>query len=146
MTPEEKAAAALKRKQIRDNVSAAAKGGCCFVPDAVMFAVRNASGGGCVQIRGSIEPVLPRKLYRKGTIFDTVQQYFFLFPLPIIVSVVCPTGPNPPLRLARRPNRGHIGGGGVGPPPAVHAYDVFVATVLRVSLCASQTRSDTCTG
>ena len=36
------------------------------------------------------------------------------FSPPIIVSVVCPTGtgPHPPLRLARRPNRGHIGGGG----------------------------------
>ena len=34
---------------------------------------------------------------------------FFCF-LPNTVSVVCPTGPNPPLRLARRPNRGHIGG------------------------------------
>ena len=34
---------------------------------------------------------------------------------PIIVSVACPTGPHPPLRLARRPNRGHIGGGGWTP-------------------------------
>ena len=32
----------------------------------------------------------------------------FLFFLPIIVSVACPTGPHPPLRLARRPNRDHI--------------------------------------
>ena len=40
-------------------------------------------------------------------------------PPPIIVSVVCPTSPHPPLRLARRPNRGHIRGGGAGPPPAV---------------------------
>ena len=47
--------------------------------------------------------------------------------LPIIVSVACPTGPLPPLRLARRPNRGHIEGG-VGPPPAVHAYDDFIAS------------------
>ena len=93
MTPEEKAAAALKRKQIRDNVSAAAKGGCCFVPDAVMFAVRNASGGGCVQIRGSIEPVLPRKLYRKGTIFDTVQQYFLFSPFPLLFLSSAPLAP-----------------------------------------------------
>ena len=40
---------------------------------------------------------------------------FFFFSLPIIVSVACPTGPHPPLRLARRPNRGHIGGGGWTP-------------------------------
>ena len=54
--------------------------------------------------------------------------YFFsFFFLTIVVSVACPTGPHPPLRLARRPNRGHIGGG-VGPPPAVHAYDVFIAS------------------
>ena len=37
---------------------------------------------------------------------------FSFFFLPIIVSVAWPTGPHPPLRLARRPNRGHIGGGG----------------------------------
>ena len=35
--------------------------------------------------------------------------------LPIIISVVCPTGPHRPIRLARRPNRGHIGGGGWTP-------------------------------
>ena len=34
----------------------------------------------------------------------------FIFSLSIIVSVVCPTCPHPPLRLARRPNRGHMGG------------------------------------
>ena len=50
-----------------------------------------------------------------------------LFLLPIIVSVACPTSPHPPLRLARRPNRGHIGGGGWA-PPAVHACDVFIAS------------------
>ena len=38
--------------------------------------------------------------------------FFFL---PIIVSVVCPTGAYPPLRLARRPNQGHVGGGGWTP-------------------------------
>ena len=32
---------------------------------------------------------------------------FPFFSSPAIVSVVCPTGPFPPLRLARRPNRGH---------------------------------------
>ena len=36
---------------------------------------------------------------------------YFFFLLPIVVSVACPTGPHPPLRLAGRPNRGHIGGG-----------------------------------
>ena len=45
-----------------------------------------------------------------------------LFSPPTIVSVVYPTDPHPPLRPARRPNRGHIGEGGAGPPPAVHAY------------------------
>ena len=40
--------------------------------------------------------------------------FFFVF-LPVIASVACPTGPHPPLRLARRPNRGHIGGGGWTP-------------------------------
>ena len=59
-------------------------------------------------------------------------QIVFFF-LPIIVSVVCPTGPHPPLRLARRPNRGHIGEEGVGPPPAVHAYDVFIARGFSTS-------------
>ena len=32
------------------------------------------------------------------------------FSPPIFVSVVCPTGPYPPLRLAKQP---HIGGGGL---------------------------------
>ena len=52
--------------------------------------------------------------------------FFFLsFFLPVIVSVACSTGPHPPpLRLALRPNRGHIGGG-ERTPPAVHACDVF---------------------
>ena len=38
--------------------------------------------------------------------------YLFIYFFIPIVSVACPTGPHPPLRLARRPNRGHIGGGG----------------------------------
>ena len=48
-----------------------------------------------------------------GSIYEALSNvprahlYFFFF--PIIVSVACPTGPHPPLRLARRPNRGHIG-------------------------------------
>ena len=40
---------------------------------------------------------------------------FCFFSLPTIVSVACPTGPHPPLRLARRPNRGQKGGGGLDP-------------------------------
>ena len=35
------------------------------------------------------------------------QPTFFFF-LPLIVSVACPTGPHPPLRLARRPNIQHV--------------------------------------
>ena len=30
--------------------------------------------------------------------------------LPLLDFVVCPTGPHPPPRLARRPNQGHTGG------------------------------------
>ena len=41
--------------------------------------------------------------------------FSFSFFLPLFVSVVCLTGPHPPLRLARRPNRGHIRRGGVDP-------------------------------
>ena len=40
--------------------------------------------------------------------------FFFLF-FPLLFYVVCTTGPHPPLRLASRPNRGHIGGGGWTP-------------------------------
>ena len=40
--------------------------------------------------------------------------HYFIPPI-IIVVVVCPTGPHPQLRLGRRPNRGHIGGGGLDP-------------------------------
>ena len=46
--------------------------------------------------------------------------HFLLFFPPVNVSVVCPTAPNPPLRLARRPNWGQLGWGGVGPPPKDH--------------------------
>ena len=52
--------------------------------------------------------------FTKGAILHTF--FFSLLFLPIIVSVVdCPTGPHPLLQLARRPNRGHIGGGGWTP-------------------------------
>ena len=44
----------------------------------------------------------------------------------------CPTGPHPPLRLARRPNRGHIGG--VGPLLRyMPIYDVFIASGFSTS-------------
>ena len=48
-----------------------------------------------------------------------------------IVSVVCPAGPHPPLRLARRPNRGHIGGGGWTRTPScgVHVLETTVHQV-----------------
>ena len=36
-------------------------------------------------------------------------KYLYVFSSPVVVSVVCPTGTYPPLRLARRPNRGHVG-------------------------------------
>ena len=49
----------------------------------------------------------------------------------IVVSVVCPTGPYPPLRLARRPNRGHIGGVSDAEPPS---------TVIAVSSLLSPPR------
>ena len=43
-----------------------------------------------------------------GTPGTAVSHTPFFFSLTIVVSVVCPTGPHPPpLRLARRPNRGH---------------------------------------
>ena len=41
--------------------------------------------------------------------------FFFFSFLPLLDFVVCPSGPLPPLLLARRPNRGHIGGGGWTP-------------------------------
>ena len=46
--------------------------------------------------------------------FDQPTAFSYIF-LPVIVSVACPTGPHPPLRLARRPNRVLIGGGGWTP-------------------------------
>ena len=54
--------------------------------------------------------------------------FFSLFSLffPLLFLSSAPLAPHPPLRLARRPNRGHIGGG-PGTPPAVHAFDVFIA-------------------
>ncbi|CAB1096571.1 unnamed protein product [Ectocarpus sp. CCAP 1310/34] len=41
--------------------------------------------------------------------------FFFFFCLSSLDSVVCPSGPYPPLLPARRPNRDHIGGGGWTP-------------------------------
>ena len=60
---------------------------------------------------------LPRFSWRvhAGSTHKLGEFFSSLFFLPIIVSVACPTGPHPPLRLARRPNRGHIGGGGLDP-------------------------------
>ena len=62
----------------------------------------------------------PRELSHYGVISEHYRIFkglttrqpttFFSF-FPTFVSVVCPTGPYPPLRLARRPNRGLIGGG-----------------------------------
>ena len=49
--------------------------------------------------------VLP-EIPRTAT-FGREASLLFFFVLPIFVSVVCPTGPHPPLRLPRRPNRGH---------------------------------------
>ena len=42
---------------------------------------------------------------------DPAARFVFSLSLPIILSAICPTGPHPPPRLARRPNQGHIGGG-----------------------------------
>ena len=40
--------------------------------------------------------------------YSVTMRVIFLSFSPIVVSVVCPTGPHPPLRLARQPNRGNI--------------------------------------
>ena len=74
------------------------------------------------------EGIARNKKHTDNSIFN-----FLIFSHSVIVSVVCPTGPHPPLRLARRPNRGHIGGG-AGPPPAVHAYDAFIASGFSTSI------------
>ena len=53
---------------------------------------------------------------------------------PIIGSVVCPTGPHPPLRLARRPNRGHIGGGGWTPSCGTYLNMFFLIMCMHESV------------
>ena len=40
--------------------------------------------------------------------------FIIIIILPLLDSVVCPSGPHPPLLLAKRPNRGHIGGPSCG--------------------------------
>ena len=70
------------------------------------------------------------KLHMPRSIVFKYMSFYFYFYIhfhffPIFVSVVCPTGPHPPPRLAIGPDRDHIGGGGAGPPPAVHASDLF---------------------
>lgn len=48
-----------------------------------------------------------------------IDSCFFVF-LPIIgLVVVCPAGPHPALRLARRPNRGDTGSGLLRCPPLI---------------------------
>ena len=71
--------------------------------------------------------------------------FFFLFParcgmhffssffFPLLFSVVCPTGPHPPLRLGRRPNRGHIGGGGLDPLLRYVPMMFFIASGFSTS-------------
>ena len=55
------------------------------------------------------------------------------FPFPLLDSVVCPSGPHPPLLLARRPNRTGVTQE-AGPPPAVPAYyEVFMASRVQRS-------------
>ena len=56
----------------------------------------------------SFSPPLPFAFVLPSRVVLCSHIFIFFF-LPIIVSVACPTGPHPPLRLARRPNRGHIG-------------------------------------
>ena len=64
-----------------------------------------------------------------------VCDFFLLLPLLFLSSA--PLAPIlHPLRLARRLNRGHIRGGGAGPPPAAHAYGFLV--YVRVSLSRSK--------
>ena len=57
-----------------------------------------------------MSPINKRSRYIKASFSCLQLNSFVLLFLPIIVSVACPTGPHPPPRLARRPNRGHIGG------------------------------------
>ena len=51
----------------------------------------------------------------KNKVSNVRVTYLLFFLILYFVSVDSPTGPHPPLRLARRPNRGHIGGGGWTP-------------------------------
>ncbi|CAN0034034.1 unnamed protein product [Ectocarpus sp. 4 AP-2014] len=52
-------------------------------------------------------------MFERGSV--PVGIFYLFFFLPSLDSLVCPSGPQPPLLPARRPNRGHIGGGGWTP-------------------------------
>ena len=62
-------------------------------------------------LRASVLPALTPKS-RTGLPWGGDTVIFFFSPMFSVVSL---TGPHPPLRLARRPNWGHIGGGGWTP-------------------------------
>ena len=73
------------------------------------------------------------------------RRFFLLFLFfPLTFSVACPTGPHPPLRLARRPNRGHIGGAGLD--PLLRSRRVFVCRccVFLSPLCIASSWERSC--
>ena len=79
-----------------------------YVDDLVrgLIALMNSEYSGPVNIGNpdeyTVKDFAQVRMEPSGTSFS------FSFFFPFIVSVACPTGPHPPPRLARRPNRSHI--------------------------------------
>ena len=55
-------------------------------------------------------PLPSRGIARRGDV-----SFLFFFLSPVFVTVFCPADSHPPLRLARRPDRGHTGRGALDP-------------------------------
>ena len=68
--------------------------------------------------------------------------FFFLFPLLFLSAPLWPTFST--TTIARRPNRGHIGGVRAGPPPAVHAYNLMFLSRVGSALPPSSTVKSIC--
>ena len=82
------------------------------------------------------QPFLHPRLQARKNVRDTdgskSVRCFTVF--PIIVAAVCPTGPYPLLRLARRPDRAPMGGRGLDPSCGSVRYRIFINASLSIHL------------
>ena len=81
--------------------------------------------------------------YQLSLVLATATISFLYFFLPSLDSVVCPSGPVPPLLLGRQPNRGHIGGGGWTPAKCREWFLGYSLTAYENSSRSTHQRQST---